>query len=57
MESVTKGKGVSGDDWVAVEVESNKWYATERLACDRQDKTNKQTNKQSNNQTTIKGNH
>ena len=32
------------DGWVEVEVVSSKWYATERMACDRQE--NKQTRKQ-----------
>ena len=36
-------KSECGDGWVEIEAESSKWYATERMTCDRQ---GKQTNKQ-----------
>ena len=40
------GERECGDGWIEVGVESSEWYATERMACDRQEKqTNIQTTK------------
>ena len=45
-----ESESVCGDGWIEVGVESSEWYATERMACDRQEKQtiNKRTNQQTN---------